>query len=79
MTESSATPPAGNTLKEKKLRKVIEERLAISLLEYRPILGEKKFDSRIKKAGKLFAADIVKFSANGKKKKTVKKAAVKTD
>lgn len=74
MTESSTPAPTAITLKEKKLRKVIEERLAITLLEYRPILGDKKFDSRIKKAGKLFAADIVKSSANAKKKKSVKKS-----
>jgi hypothetical protein len=73
MTESS-TPAPAITLKEKKLRKVIEERLAITLLEYRPILGDKKFDARIKKAGKLFAGDIVKSSANTKKKQPKKEA-----
>lgn len=77
MTDSSAVTPAAAvvTPKKKKLRKLIEERLAITLLEYKPILGAKKFENRIKKAGKLFAADIARLSSNGKmiKKKTPKK------
>jgi hypothetical protein len=73
MTDTALGPQ--ETIKEKKLRKVIEERLAITLLEYRPLLGEKKFDNRIKKAGKLFAGDIIKLSANGKKKNKKTKTA----
>ncbi|MBI2731422.1 MAG: hypothetical protein HYX40_11855 [Sphingobacteriales bacterium] len=73
MTETIVPIPA--SLKEKKLRKAIEERLAITLLEYRPILGDKKFDNRIKKVGKLFAEDIIRLSSSGKKKnKKVKTA-----
>lgn len=72
MTEPTNTPPQ-ETVKEKKLRKLIEERLAITLLEYKPLLGDKKFETRIRKAGKLFAADIIQLSAGSKKKKADKK------
>lgn len=42
MTETGATAATTETPKGKKLRKVIEEKLAITLLEYKQLLGEKK-------------------------------------
>lgn len=71
MTETNITTPATTKgiSKEKKLRKIIEEKLSITLLEYKSILGTKKFETRIKKAGKLFAGDIIRLTADSKPKK----------
>lgn len=52
---------------KKELRKTLQEKLTITLADYRSLVGEKKFDSRIRKAAKMFGQDIVK--ALPKKKK----------
>jgi hypothetical protein len=73
------TTAAPEKLTEKQVRKAIEEKIAITLLEFKTILGEKKFGNRIKKAGKLFSGDIVRLSAaeKPKKKKADKKVSDK--
>jgi hypothetical protein len=55
---------------KKAIRKLIQEKLSISLADYRSIVGEKKFDNRVKKVARLFGTDIIK-AAPKKKKKAV--------
>ncbi len=58
--------------KSKGIRKTIRQRLEVSLADYRSIVGEKKFDARIKKAARMLGNDISK--ALPKKKKSVSDA-----
>lgn len=62
----------------KELRKVIYNKLEGALSEYKDMVKEKRFTSNLKKASKLFAADIAKASnkLNGKPKKKEKQASV---
>jgi len=52
----------------KELRKVVYEKLAGALAEYKPELKEKKFKNNLKKASKLFAADLAKTIGRKKEK-----------
>jgi len=45
---------------KKTIRAVIREKLSLSLADYRSLVGEKKFDSRIRKAARMLGADIIK-------------------
>ncbi len=45
---------------KKEIRKTIQEKLAASLADYRTIIGEKKFDSRIKEAARLLGSEVHK-------------------
>ena len=45
---------------KKEARKVIYEKLAGALAEFKGTVGEKKFRNKLKKASKLFAVDIAK-------------------
>lgn len=67
-------------LSKKEARKIISQKIATALEEYRSTVKEKKFDNNIKKASKLFAADIAKAIARQKQKlqKPAKIKAVKT-
>jgi hypothetical protein len=58
-------------LSKKEARKIVYEKFAGALAEYRADLKEKKFDSNLKKASKLFAADIAK--AFAKQRQRIKK------
>ena len=60
-------------LSKKEARKIVYEKLSGALAEYRASVKEKKFDSNLKKASKLFAADIAK--AVAKQKQQLKKPA----
>ena len=55
-------------LSKKEARKIVYEKLSGALAEYRANVKEKKFDSNLKKASKLFAADIAKAVAKQKQK-----------
>ena len=69
--------PAVKKISKKDARKLIYNKLAMALAEYKDIVKEKRFASNLKKASKLFAADIARASGklNGKPKKK-KKAAI---
>jgi len=79
MTENTVKP--SKKLSKKEARKVVYEKFAVALAEYKPGLKEKKFASNLKKASKLFAADIAKAVARqGQKlKKPAKITAVKNN
>jgi hypothetical protein len=49
-----------NGMNKKEIRKVIRERLTTSLADFRSLVGEKRFEGRIKKAAKQFSGDISK-------------------
>jgi hypothetical protein len=49
-----------NKISRKKAGKIVEEKLASALAEYKGTIKEKKFRSKLKKAGRLFAADVAK-------------------
>jgi hypothetical protein len=70
MTEITV-PTAPIKRSKKQIRKTIQEKLTVTLADYRNILGEKKFDSRIRKTARLLGSDIVK--ALPKKPKKEKK------
>lgn len=55
-------------ISKKELRKQVYEKLAGALAEYKNGINEKKFDNKLKKASKFFAADIAKAVKNGKQK-----------
>jgi hypothetical protein len=66
-------------LSKKEARKIVYEKLSNALAEYKASVKEKTFDSNLKKASKLFAADIAKAIAKQKQKlkKPAKITAVK--
>ena len=66
MTET--TEKTSPKLSKKEARKIVYEKLSGALAEYRASVKEKKFDSNLKKASKLFAADIAKAVAKQKQK-----------
>ena len=72
MAESTQKVSA-KKLSKKQARKIVSEKIATALAEYRSSVKEKKFDSNLKKASKLFAADIAK--AIGKQKQKLQKPA----
>jgi hypothetical protein len=75
MAEITGTTPS--KLSKKEARKLVYEKLATALAEYRSSVKEKK----LKKASKLFAADIAKAVARQKQKiqKPAKIKAVKNN
>lgn len=79
MTET--TEKASSRLSKKEARKIVYEKFSVALAEYKANVKEKKFDSNLKKASKLFAADIAKAVAKQKQKlkKPAKIKAVKSD
>ncbi len=66
MSEIAVVPSSSKTSK-KDIRKAIQEKLLLSLADYRSIVGEKKFDSRIRKTARVLGQDVAK--ATPKKKK----------
>ena len=73
MTETAVVTPSKKRSK-KELRNIIQEKLSISLADYRSIVGEKKFDSRIRKTARALGEDIIK--ALPKKQKKDKKSSI---
>lgn len=70
MSNTLSTLP--QKLSKKEARKLVYEKLAGALAEYKDSLKEKRFVNNLKKASKLFAADIAK-TIGRKKEKAVKK------
>jgi len=58
MTENTVKP--SKKLSKKQARKIVYEKFAVALADFRSGVKEKKFASNLKKASKLFAADIAK-------------------
>jgi hypothetical protein len=79
MTET--TEKTSPKFSKKDARKIVYEKFSNALAEYKADLKEKRFDSNLKKASKLFAADIAKAVARQKQKlkKPAKIKAVKND
>ena len=61
---------------KKTVRKQVYEKLAGALADYKTGIGEKKFESRLRKASKLFAVDIAKATKKQSKVKSKKKVSV---
>jgi hypothetical protein len=57
MNETSKKKKSGDVSKEKS-RKRIEKKLEAALAPFKPLLGEKKFRKRIKKAGKILSHNL---------------------
>jgi hypothetical protein len=55
-----------NKVTKKEARKVVYEKLAGALAEFKGTVSEKKFRNKLKKASKLFAVDIAKASRSSK-------------
>jgi hypothetical protein len=64
--------------KKKEGRKLVYDRLVVALAEFKTGIKDKKFESNLRKASKLFADDLVKATnkAKHKVKKTPKKLKV---
>jgi hypothetical protein len=60
---------------KKETRKEIFEKLSGALAEYKNKLDEKKFENKLKKASRFFAADIVKAYKKDRKLSRAKKTA----
>jgi len=71
-TKKAAHIDASNDRPKRKTRKQIEKKLETALSNLKPILGEKKFKRRIKKAGKVFASGLKDISNNGTPKTSTK-------
>ena len=78
MGKKAATPKLTKKVTKKQAREMVFNKLAGALEEYKEKIKEKKFRSNLKKASKLFAADIAKAEnrkevvEQRKKKKDVK-------
>jgi hypothetical protein len=73
-TKKNQEPEGGS---KKKARKEIEKKLEAALESLMPVLGEKKFRKRIKKAGKILSQDIHGVVRESPLKHKRKKAVVK--
>jgi hypothetical protein len=70
MAETAVVTPVKRNSK-KEIRNSIQEKLSLSLADYRSIVGEKRFESRIRKTARRFGEEVAK--ALPKKLKKVKK------
>jgi hypothetical protein len=77
ITMTTTLSPVPKKLSKKQVRKMIYEKLSGALAEYRAGVKEKKFETHLKQASKLFASDIAK--TIGKKKEKTEKKAKKKD
>jgi hypothetical protein len=76
MTDIATVAAAEKKVSKKELRKVVYQKLEGALSEFKDGLNKKKFESRLKKASKLFAVDIAKATRRSSKE-TNKKNALK--
>lgn len=67
MEKAIQTPVPAKALSKKEARKAVFEKLSGALAEYRNSFGKKEFETKLKKASKLFAVDIAR---SRKKEKT---------
>ena len=56
-------------LSKKEARKLIYDKLSDALSDFKGLLKEKKFETRLSKAAKLFANDVARSSRKAKKGK----------
>jgi hypothetical protein len=77
MAGSGKKQTDNSKVSKKQARKVVYEKLAGALAEFRGTVDEKKFRNKLKKASKLFAVDIAK-AVNKLPKVTVPEAEVVT-
>ena len=68
MSEIAVVPSPSKSSK-KDIRKAIQEKLSLSLADYRSIVGEKKFNCRIRKTARVLGQDIIKATPKKKKEK----------
>lgn len=61
--------PRGKKAK-KEIRKTLQEKLSVTLADYKTVLGDKKFESRIRKTARSLGAEILR--SMPKKQKTSK-------
>lgn len=62
-------PTWTKSLTKKQARKLVYEKLAGALAEYKTGFGKKRFENNLKKASKLFATDLAKATQKVKVKK----------
>jgi hypothetical protein len=60
MTDIATAAGAEKKVTKKELRKVVYQKLEGALSEFKDKVNKKKFESRLKKASRLFAVDIAK-------------------
>jgi hypothetical protein len=75
MSESSKKATLVKMLSKKEVKKVVFEKLSGALAEYKNNFGKKEFETKLKKASKLFAVDIAKRVKKEKKPAVPKKEA----
>lgn len=63
-------PEKKEKISKKEFRKEVMQKLAEALADYKQQLGEKKFESRVRKASKLFSRDMGKINKKNKLKET---------
>ena len=59
MLDKAITNPRGKKAK-KEIRRTLQEKLTVTLSDYKTMIGEKKFESRIRKAARSLGADILR-------------------
>lgn len=59
-TLSTAASISKGKKSKKVLRKTLQEKLTVTLADYKSVLGDKRFESRIRKAARSIGADILK-------------------
>jgi hypothetical protein len=69
--------PQEKKLTKKETRQMIYDKLTEAMVEFRPLVASKKFESRLLKITKLFAGDIRKASRKMKMEKVEKRSSKK--
>jgi hypothetical protein len=77
MADTEQKLPIEKKLTKKQVKKEVFEKLSGALAEYKNKLDKKKFETKLKKASKLFAVDIAKAFNRDRKAETSKKEVVK--
>ena len=67
MSGTAITIPT-EKISRKAIRKTIREKLQVTLADYKSMIGEKKFESRIRKAARLIGSEIRKVKPKKEKK-----------
>ena len=70
---STKEAPVAGKVSKKQVRQTVYEKLALALSEYKSELKNKRFESNLKKASKLFAADIARAGKQNANKTKAKK------
>lgn len=75
MSESTKKATLVKMLSKKEAKKLVFEKLSGALAEYKNNFGKKEFETKLKKASKLFAVDIARKVKEEKKPVASKKEA----